>query len=287
MTIPAGSSSATITIDVTDDTRIEGTETVTVTLDSISSGDSDITIDSSSDDATINIADNDSAEWSITGPATVDEGDTTTNYTISLSGSFDNSETAEIVIDFTDDSTAANDLGAVTANKAELLAAIKTIADGRSDLTFNDTTGQLTFEAQSAGDTMANITFTLTATEDSLIEADEQYTVSLTTPTSTTGANVTLDSANDEVQTTIADDDSGLVSIEATTNGDEDGPVDGVFTVSQKRFRWQRDHCVDGHDDHLHDQRIVHRRRRLRHNRYQNGDNSGRKFVSHDHDRRH
>ena len=175
-----------------------------------------------------------SVEWSITGPGSVNEGDTTTVYTISLDGTMDINETAEIIIDFTDNSTAANDLGAVTANRAELLAAIKTIADGRADLTFNDTTGKLTFTAQSVGDSMADITFTLTATEDSVIEADEQFTVLLTTPTSTTGANVDLDSANDEVQTTITDDDSGLVSIAATTNGDEDRPVDGVFTVNLK-----------------------------------------------------
>ena len=58
VTIPAGSNSATIDVTVTNDTVVEGNETVVVTLDSMSSGTSGITI-GGTNSATVTIADND------------------------------------------------------------------------------------------------------------------------------------------------------------------------------------------------------------------------------------
>ena len=77
MTITAGTTSAVITVPVLDDLVIEPTDTVVVTLTTITSGDADISIDTGADDATIDILDDDVASLSIataqnaseTGPA--------------------------------------------------------------------------------------------------------------------------------------------------------------------------------------------------------------------------
>ncbi len=59
VTILAGETSATIDVTVIDDVLVEDTETVTVQLNSITSGDPQISIDAGSDTDTINIIDND------------------------------------------------------------------------------------------------------------------------------------------------------------------------------------------------------------------------------------
>ena len=64
--IAANTTSATIDVGILDDLILEDNETVTVTLDSVASGDADITI-GAGDTATVTIADNDTAEVTITG----------------------------------------------------------------------------------------------------------------------------------------------------------------------------------------------------------------------------
>ena len=83
--------------------------------------------------------------------------------------------------------------------------------------------------AYTAGDTVA--TLTVDTVDDALVEADERYRVALSNPNSPTGAAVTL-GANREVTTTITDNDSAVVTVAATNDGAETGPVDGRFTVS-------------------------------------------------------
>ena len=63
--------------------------------------------------------------------------------------------------------------------------------------------------------------------DDALVEADETVTVTLT---GTDNGAVGVDATPATV--TIADNDSALVSIAATADGDETGPVNGQFTVS-------------------------------------------------------
>ena len=66
VTIPAGSTTATITIPVIDDAMVEPTETVTVTLVSpITSGNAGISVDTTT--ASRTIADNDSTTVSVAG----------------------------------------------------------------------------------------------------------------------------------------------------------------------------------------------------------------------------
>src|SRR6185369_4031718 len=65
VTIPAGSTSATITIPVSDDALVEATESISINGLTISSADADITVAGSS--ASRSIFDNDSATVSVTG----------------------------------------------------------------------------------------------------------------------------------------------------------------------------------------------------------------------------
>ena len=61
-------------------------ESFTVTLGDVTSTlSSQVSVDSSADNATATIAESDAITVSITGPDRVDEGDATANYTVSLS----------------------------------------------------------------------------------------------------------------------------------------------------------------------------------------------------------
>ena len=68
-------------------------------------------------------------------------------------------------------------------------------------------------------------------TDDATVEANEDYTISLSSPASTTGASVGLGAAT-AVTTTINDNDAATVSIAATTDASEAGLVNGEFTVT-------------------------------------------------------
>ncbi len=84
VTIAAGSTTADIDVAVLDDVLVEGTETVVVTLSSITSGNPGISI-AAANTATLNIADNNVAPMvSLTAPA---NASTTTNMTPTFSGS--------------------------------------------------------------------------------------------------------------------------------------------------------------------------------------------------------
>ncbi|NUQ61194.1 MAG: hypothetical protein HUU20_01830 [Pirellulales bacterium] len=65
--IPAGNTTATINVPVINDAKVEGNETVAVSLDTITSGSPSVTIDTANRQATLQIADNDSAGIQITG----------------------------------------------------------------------------------------------------------------------------------------------------------------------------------------------------------------------------
>ena len=73
VTILAGETTATITLPVTDDAVLEDTETVTVTLNSIVSGNTGVSVGGTTV-ATIDILDNDVVTWNLVGDAAVTEG---------------------------------------------------------------------------------------------------------------------------------------------------------------------------------------------------------------------
>ena len=84
----AAGATQTITIAATDDALSETAESFTVTLGTITSTvSSQISLKSGAKAATATIAESDPITISISGPASVDEGDATTAYTVALSPS--------------------------------------------------------------------------------------------------------------------------------------------------------------------------------------------------------
>jgi hypothetical protein len=75
---------------------------------------------------------------------------------------------------------------------------------------------------------MTDLIFSIAATDDIVVEGDEDFTVSIGSPTSTTGASVV---GTGSVTTTITDTDTAEVSIAATTDAEEPA-TDGRFTVT-------------------------------------------------------
>ncbi|MGB5512457.1 MAG: OmpA family protein, partial [Woeseiaceae bacterium] len=82
-----------------------------------------------------------------------------------------------------------------------------------------------------AGSTSATIDVT-GIVADSLVEGDEDVQITLGSITAG-DPGITLDAANDNAAINILDSDTAEVSIAATTDGNEAGPIDGVFTVTQ------------------------------------------------------
>ena len=124
------------------------------------------------------IAESDPITVSITGPSTVEEGDATTAYTVSLSGG---TPTADLTVDYsTSDGT----------------------AEAGED--YDGASGTLTFTSTAAG----SQTFTVQTTEDTVDEGDETFTVTLDDPTGGGGPASSRHATDYTVTTTITDDDS-------------------------------------------------------------------------------
>ena len=106
-----------------------------------------------------------------------------------------------------------------------------------------------------AGSTSATIN--VATIDDALIEATEDVIVTLTGITAG-DPQVTIDSANDDATITLTDNDSALVSIAATTNGERSG-ADRRCVHRQPVGRSQRRFGVE-----LHGRRLGNKRQRLR-----------------------
>ena len=206
VTFAAGSAAgATEDIDITttDDALSETAESFTVTLETVG-GDlsSQVTVKSSANSATATIAESDPITVSISGPSTVDEGDTTTAYTVSLSPS-GVTPTSDLTVDYaTSDGTAT--AGTDYAAKA----------------------GTLTFSRTAAG----SQTFTVQTTEDTLDEgAGETFTVTISSP-SGGGGTTSLGTAT--VTTTITDDDDAPTGITLSAIPNSLGEDDSATSVT-------------------------------------------------------
>ena len=196
VTILAGQTSATIDVTVIDDSILEDAENVTVTLESITSGDSDISLGLDST-ATVTISDDDAAEVTITAnDAAAAEPSDDGQFTVSISNISD----TDTVVSYTisGDAAAGDDFAALSGTVTIL-----------------------------AGQTFAFID--VDTLDDSLIEASETVTVSLAGITSG-DSNVSIGSI-DSATVTIADDDAGIVSVFTTSDAAEP-TTDGQFTVS-------------------------------------------------------
>ncbi len=202
---------------------MEGTETLSVTLTGIASGDPEVTIGGTSS-AAINVLDNDAASWTISGDASVSEGGNA-SYDVVLSGSFQAGEDASVDLTLADIDTTSSDYADFSAAVASAVAAYS----GPGSYSLVGST--LTWTATADGQVADPLTISLGASDDATVEASEDYTISLSSAASSTGASVSL-GATTAVTTTITDNDVATVSIAATTDADEAGLVNGEFTVT-------------------------------------------------------
>ncbi|WP_231582729.1 Calx-beta domain-containing protein [Pedobacter sp. BMA] len=194
VTIPAGQTTATVTIPVVTDNIVEGNETVELTL----TGTNSSLVSVSNAPATINIIDNNNVTASISiSQANINESAGTATFTITLSG-------------------AVQDAFNVDYGTADGTA--------KAGTDYVATSGTLTFPAGSAAG--ATLTFTVPIIDDNIAEPTETFDGIIT---NVSGGLVTI--ANGRATITIADDDQATAKIVAGTNGSEAGPVSGTFTI--------------------------------------------------------
>ena len=208
ITIPANTTSAmgTLTITPTDDTVVEGNETITVpgtTTVSLAVTSATITLTDDDKSTTSIPADKDWAELSISGPsANVEEGADAT-FTVTLSEAVSKAVTVAW----------SAPLGTDAADGADLSA----------------TSGTVTFAAGSAAGSTQDIT--ITASDDDLSETAESFTVTLGTITSTLSSQVSLNSDSSSATATIAESDPITISIAGPSSVNE-GDATANYTVS-------------------------------------------------------
>ena len=211
VTFEAGSAAGAtedIDIAVSDDALSETAESFTVTLGAITSTlSSQISLKNGASSDTATIAASDPITISISGPANVDEGDATSNYTVSLSPD-GVKPTADLTVSY------ATADGTATAG---------------SDYTA--TSGTLTFTQADHADK----TFTVQTTEDTFDESGETFTVAISSPSGGGGPTPTLGTSS-VVTTTIDDDDDAIsgitLTVSPTSVGEDDGKTEFTVTAS-------------------------------------------------------
>ena len=201
VTIPAGSTSATITVPVIDDAIVEGVETLELTLTGITSSSAGVTIDSGANTDTININDDDTATVSVTADTpSAAEGGADGRFLITLSQA---SATDTVV----------NISASGTAERGSL-----------NDYTL--VVGSVTIPAGST-----SVFKLVHPIDDSLVEGAE--TVILTVTEVISGRpEINVDSSNDSDVVTIADNDSAIVTLSAESKNEGTGTAPTTFTFS-------------------------------------------------------
>ena len=190
VTIPANTTTATITIPVIDDAMVESTETVTVTLVSpITSGNAGISVDTTT--ASRTIADNDSTTVSVAGTLNGSEtGPAGATFTVTQSAT----SSTDTVVAFT--------LGGTATEGADYTAITHSVT-----IPANTTTA----------------TITIPVINDALVEPTETVTLTLVSPITSGNAGISVDTTT--ASRTITDNDTATVSVAGTLNGSETGPT--------------------------------------------------------------
>src|SRR5690606_2695524 len=107
-----------------------------------------------------------------------------------------------------------------SADYADFAAAVATaIAAHGQAAQLNFTGGVLTYTGD--GSAMAELTSSLAAIEDNLVQGADAFAGSIATPASTTGATVELHATDTLVTTTITDNDTATWSISGATSVNE------------------------------------------------------------------
>jgi len=214
-------------LPIADDAMMEGTEDYRIELTNPTSATGITAALSSNDSVTTVINDTQGvggaadgpAQWSITGPATADEG-TAPQYTVSLTGTYQAGEA--IAVDF-----GLTDIDTTSSDYSSIVSAINAALVGKPGMSFNSTTGTLTYVAPTNGATMADLVIDLPLTDDALIEGAEDFSLGLTNPTSSTGLTVSIDTAANSATTTINDTQGPAGNADGPGEWSISGPADG------------------------------------------------------------
>jgi Ca2+-binding RTX toxin-like protein len=200
VTIPAGQTSATIAVAVTDDTIVEATENVSLTI-AIDSSDPQVTLGTATD--SIDIDDNDNATITVED-VTVNEADGTLTFTLTSDNPID------IPVD-------------IRVSYADITAT--GISGGGVGGDFDNDADTVTLAAGATSTTV-----TVTITDDAIAENDETFAASLSTATALGTRSIDL---TDTATGTLVDDDAIRVSIAVApmTVGEESGS-DLVYTIT-------------------------------------------------------
>ena len=208
ITIPADTASGTgtLTITPTDDSVVEGDETIiipgTTTVTGLSVTSATVTL-TDDDKTTTTPGDKDTAELSISGPASAVAEGSDASFTVTLSKGV----AAEVRVGW------SAPLGTDAAEGSDLSA----------------TSGTVTFAANSAAG--ATQTITITASDDDLSETAEAFTVTLGTITSTLSSQLSLKNGASSATATISESDPITINISGPTSVDE-GDATSNYTVS-------------------------------------------------------
>ncbi len=196
LTIPAGDTTATITLTVSDDAFDEMTETVIVTLTGVTTGDADITVAAGpNDSATRDISDDDTAGITVSAISgdTTEAGDTAT-FTIVL----DSQPTGDVTIAISSDDVTE---GTVAPASVTFTAA-------------NWDTPQ---------------TVTVTGVDDDVDDSDVSFNIVLAAATSTDPSYNAVNPA--DVAVTNIDDDTAGITVSAISGATTEAGGTATFTI--------------------------------------------------------
>ena len=214
--LASGAALLSFAIATTQDTVVEGTETFTVTLGSATATVVTPTIPTS-------ITDDDTSGITLSGPASVAEGATTSNYTVSLSGV---GLGAGQSVTFTLDS--ASGTATEGTDFSALLAGGLTPAAGIVLSNFTtDPNGTIHVTATNTGADLASgaalLSFAIATTQDTVVEGTETFTVTLGSATATV--------VTPTIPTSITDNDTSAITLSGPASVAE-GAATGPYTVS-------------------------------------------------------
>ena len=197
----------TIDLDAFDDTLVEGPEDYTISISNAASTTGGEVLLGAATLVTTTITDNDTATWSITGDAVVAEG-ADAKYIVNLAGTLQAGETVTIDLNIGNVTAIGADYGNFVTAVNDAIAAYT----GPGTLAFDGTA--LTFTSD--GSPMGDLCIEVEAIDDTLVEGNEDFQVSIANPGSSTGSDVVAASTT-IVTTTITDNDTATWSIVGDT----------------------------------------------------------------------
>ncbi|WP_341907400.1 Ig-like domain-containing protein [Fluviicola taffensis] len=193
ITIPAGSTTGTVTIDPTDDVTSETSETVIADITNVTGGNG--ATESGTQTAIVTITDDDTPTVSLSGTTTVAE-DGLANATLTLTLSVASTQNVDVTLGYTGTATNGTDYA----------------------------TGTITVTIP-AGST--SVTFDIDPTSDLISEGNETVVIDIT---NVTGGNGTTENGTQTATVTIIDNDAPTVTLTGTTTIAENAA--GVATLT-------------------------------------------------------